>query len=64
MIRYLRPIIAIGLMLAFVGIGTAFVFMGKADGNSFMRDLANTFGMIVAFIFGERSQAKKTEGHE
>lgn len=62
MIRYLRPILALVLVSAYLAIGATFVYVGKASGDSFLANLASMVGMIVAFLFGERAAMKRTTG--
>lgn len=63
MIRYLRPILAIVLVSAYLAIGGTFVYLGKASGDAFLANLGGMVGMIVAFLFGERAASKRTGGN-
>lgn len=57
--KHLRPILTLLFVVAYVGAGVAFVYIGKADGNQFLNTLAQLVGMVVAFWFGERAALKK-----
>lgn len=57
--KHLRPILTLLFVLAYVGAGVGFVYLGKASGDQFLNTLAQLVGMVVAFWFGERAALKK-----
>lgn len=60
--KYLRPILTLLFVLAYVAAGVCFVYLGKASGDQFLNSLAQLVGMVVAFWFGERAALKKPGG--
>lgn len=56
---FLRPVIAGLLVLAYLAAGMAGSYLKLIDGDTFLANLGQMVGMVVAFLFGERAALKR-----